>query len=123
MMSPTELDEFYVELGNRIRGARLLHQIGQEELASQLELSRASLVNIEKGRQRPMIHTLVSIAKLLNVPLHNLVPNSSPVRQDSSKRVPYSYDDILNSISDEVVWDEKTQKSVLTFLQNLKNTK
>lgn len=118
-MEPAEkLDEFYADLGIRIREARLKRNIGQDEFASQLELSRASVVNIEKGRQRPMIHTLLEISRLLKTPLQNLIPGIETKEEQTTTAT--SWNDLLDAVSDEVVWDDATRKAVMQFLNSTK---
>lgn len=67
---------FYKLLGERIRAARERHRprMSQIQLASQLSLSRASVVNIEAGRQHPPLDTLWEIADALTIELHDLIP-------------------------------------------------
>lgn len=66
--------EFYVEVGRRIRQARENLGISQQELASQVSLTRTSVTNIEKGRQKFLAHTLVDLASALQVDLMSLLP-------------------------------------------------
>ena len=47
-----ERDEFYAEVGRRVRMAREAAGLTQDALADQVELSRTSVTNIEKGRQK-----------------------------------------------------------------------
>ncbi|HYV94660.1 MAG TPA: helix-turn-helix transcriptional regulator [Chitinophagales bacterium] len=76
-MTVIEQKKFYVALGKRIKTARKQAEIKQETLASLLHLSRASIVNIEKGRQHPPIHTLCTMAQTLGVEVASLLP---PIR-------------------------------------------
>ena len=46
-----DFDELYSELGRKIRHVRESKQLTQGELAKRLGISRASVVNIEAGRQ------------------------------------------------------------------------
>ena len=57
-MISAEQNKFYVILGYRIREARIKANLKQETFATFLSLSRASIVNIEKG-----IQTLAQIKK------------------------------------------------------------
>jgi len=54
------------EIGLRIRIARKERNFSQEDLAKLVDLSRASIVNIEKGRQSPPIQTLLLLCRKLN---------------------------------------------------------
>jgi transcriptional regulator with XRE-family HTH domain len=43
-------------------------------LAEKVSLTRTTVTNIEKGRQQLLVHTLVDIAKALNVSIELLLP-------------------------------------------------
>jgi len=72
----TDFDELYRELGRKIRQARERQgeRLSQDALAKQLGISRASIVNIEAGRQRTPLHLLWQIAELLGTELTLLIP-------------------------------------------------
>lgn len=120
MLSPEEHSEFYTELGNRIREARLKAEISQDNLAEKLDLTRASIVNIEKGRQRPMIHTLVLIAELLKTSIYHLIPGAQNVDVSISANSLNSWADFTDIVSDEFMIDESTQNAVKKFVNRLK---
>ena len=46
----------------------------QEELAHRVHLKRTSITNIEKGRQKLLVHTLFDIADALDIPPTALIP-------------------------------------------------
>lgn len=73
-MTASEQKKFYTKLGACIKEARLKAGLKQETFASFLSLSRASIVNIEKGRQHPPIHLLWVIAKVLKIEVIELLP-------------------------------------------------
>ena len=77
-MTPTTSDAFYQEVGARIRGARTEASINQETLAVQLGLTRASIINLEKGRHRPSLFMLFEIANVLMCDFMELVPANPP---------------------------------------------
>lgn len=70
-----ETDHYYSLLGEKIAVLRGSMNIKQEELAEVLNISRPSMVNIEKGRQRPSIYMLQLIAEYFNVEIESLLPN------------------------------------------------
>ncbi len=79
-LSPVEPpDPFYVALGKRIQAARKRASVTQEKLGYTLNLTRTSITNIEKGRQRILVHVLVEIARVLDQPLEELVPRPGEV--------------------------------------------
>lgn len=67
MLNDAGLQYFYNRLGEIIRDARLEAGISQEVLADHLGLSRVSVVNIEKGRQKIQVHSLIEILHFLKI--------------------------------------------------------
>ncbi|WFU80746.1 helix-turn-helix transcriptional regulator [Bradyrhizobium sp. CIAT3101] len=64
----------------------------QEELARRVQLSRASITNIEKGRQRVLLHQLIEIADALDAKPSELMPSpqsqsDATMRQDVARVV------------------------------------
>lgn len=57
----------------RIRALRTDARMTQEAVALNANLDRASLVNIESGRQAPSVDTLIRIAAALGVDLRDVV--------------------------------------------------
>lgn len=64
-----DMEAIYTQIGARIRMSRDFAPLTQAELADLVGLSRASIANIETGRQRIMIHQLGVFALVLGVPL------------------------------------------------------
>ena len=67
----------YLQVGARIKSRRKHLGWTQERLAQHLGLSRASLANIEIGRQSVLLHRLYGIAGILNVEVADLLPRLS----------------------------------------------
>jgi DNA-binding XRE family transcriptional regulator len=57
---------FYAALGRQIAQARM-GRLTQDALAKKAALTRTSIINIEKGRQQVLVHTLVDIARALDI--------------------------------------------------------
>jgi transcriptional regulator with XRE-family HTH domain len=68
---------FYEEVGRRIRDARKRRTppLTQEGLAELVGLTRTSITNVEKGRQKFLLHTLADIASALQVDPASLLPH------------------------------------------------
>ena len=66
----------YRRLGIAIKERRKQLGLTQEQLSAQLEISRASLANIETGRQRLLVHQLYRLAGCLAVNVVALLPES-----------------------------------------------
>ena len=67
-------DKFYIDLGHNISSLRKRKRINQDEIGDLLKLSRPSIVNIEKGRQKLSIYMLVQLSKYFDVDLRELIP-------------------------------------------------
>jgi DNA-binding XRE family transcriptional regulator len=70
----TERNAFYVHFGQAVRQARLRRALTQSDVGEVLHLTRASVANIEAGRQQCTLQTAVTIAEMLGVPLGQLLP-------------------------------------------------
>lgn len=67
--------EIYRLIGSRIAARRKDLRLKQIEVAEQIGLTRASLANIEKGRQKVMLHQVYKIAEALKIDsILDLVP-------------------------------------------------
>src|SRR5690349_14470377 len=77
-----EPDGFYRDLGQRVRKARDQAGVTQEQLAAGVKLNRTSVTNIEKGRQRILVHTLIDIATVLRVKPELLMPRPSDEEEE-----------------------------------------
>jgi len=69
--------ELYRRLGRAIAEHRSKSGLTQVQLAAQLNLSRASVANLESGRQRIMVHQLFALANALKLDsILELVPST-----------------------------------------------
>jgi transcriptional regulator with XRE-family HTH domain len=117
-----DFDDLYRELGRRIRQARQRNgeKLSQDALAKRLGISRASVVNIEAGRQRAPLHLLWQIAELLGTDLTQLIPRSeellvpgNQVRLDK---------EMMKQIEEAAHGDPDTMKVLTGFVGKLKAT-
>ena len=65
----------YETVGKRIRDTRKIAKLTQEGLATRVNLTRTSVTNIEKGRQKLLLHTLFELATAMKVPVAQLMPD------------------------------------------------
>lgn len=86
-MSSEGIDDFYREVGSRIRQHRSERPLTQQELAERVGLSRAAIANIELGRQRIALHMLLRFADALGVPPGRFLP-VKPVPDSEEPEVP-----------------------------------
>jgi DNA-binding XRE family transcriptional regulator len=75
----TDFDEVYRVLGRKVRQMREIQRLSQDQLAQRLGISRASMVNIEAGRQRAPLHLLWQIAEVLHSKLIDMIPTPEDV--------------------------------------------
>lgn len=73
-----------VEIGGRIRRARLMAGMTQEELAGALAVDRTRLSKIEQGRLGLEIGLLLRVAEVIGVPLAQLIPRLGPPYEPAS---------------------------------------
>ena len=78
-MTDQEKKLLYNQIGKNIRSTREKLKIKQTEFAKILEISRASIVNIEKARQHPPLHLLFDIARVLKVTTTDLIPDAESI--------------------------------------------
>lgn len=65
-ISTADTKELYKYFGAKIREARERTGLTQQEVATKAGLQRTSITNVEAGRQRTPIETMMKIADVLN---------------------------------------------------------
>ena len=78
-----KIEAFYEILGSNIQGARDRLKMTQTQLGLALmpPSTRASIANIENGKQRVLVHTLVQLARALETKVEKLIPSEAPAGQ------------------------------------------
>jgi transcriptional regulator with XRE-family HTH domain len=81
------IEPFYVEVGRRIQKLRNTRQLSQEALGLKLDpaVTRASIANIEAGKQRILAHTLVQIADALDAELAEIALADKPITRTAQE--------------------------------------
>ena len=74
-----ETDAFYASLGRCIQVLRNARGLTQEQLGSRIvpRVTRASIANIEAGKQGVLAHTLVQLARVLATTPQDLLPRET----------------------------------------------
>jgi transcriptional regulator with XRE-family HTH domain len=72
-MHASDTTLFYKSLGDFVRQRRRKLQFTQAALAAKLAMSRASIANIETGRQKLLVHQLHQLAVALGLPAVDLL--------------------------------------------------
>ena len=73
-MQDFDKEQFYQQIGKRIKRERSISGINQEQLGKKVGISRVSVVNIEKGKQMPPVHVIWKIASALDTTVDRLFP-------------------------------------------------
>jgi transcriptional regulator with XRE-family HTH domain len=67
------MDFTWAEMGDRIKALRIARGLTQPALAASANITQAGLFRIEAGETNPQLTTLQSIARVLKVPVRELV--------------------------------------------------
>jgi len=83
-----KIEPFYEILGSKIQEAREEQNMTQARLGLSLNppSTRASIANIENGKQRVLVHTFVQLAKALAVDIQELMPAADPPAQAANSK-------------------------------------
>ncbi|MGC3991999.1 MAG: helix-turn-helix transcriptional regulator [Chthoniobacteraceae bacterium] len=73
--------QIYKHLGSRIKALRA-DKFSQDQLAQAVDLTRTSIVNIEAGRQKLLVHNLFMIADALGVQPSDILCFNEPLGQN-----------------------------------------
>jgi transcriptional regulator with XRE-family HTH domain len=71
---PVLKEKIYETLGRLVADRRKGAGLSQKALADSLGLSRASITNIERGKQPVQLHLIFKIANVLRVDVRELIP-------------------------------------------------
>ncbi len=96
-MTDENKKRFYSQLGKTISIKRNEVQLSQAQVAERVSMSRASIVNIEKGRQYPPAHLLWSLSKVFNIELEDLFPEFDLI----TEKINPNFEKLLKSINPE----------------------
>lgn len=64
----------HLQIGRKLKAIRTARGLTQEVIAVHLGVTRASIANLEGGRQAPMIATLYDLSLFYKVPIRRLLP-------------------------------------------------
>jgi transcriptional regulator with XRE-family HTH domain len=99
------VEAFYESLGRRVEEVRRKQALTQEQLGDRLspKMTRAAISNMERGRQRVLVHVLVNLAQALNTDVADLLPTTRPqveeghdaeVHAELARKLPHSADKV-----------------------------
>lgn len=99
-----DADSLYLRLGDLVRQhrRRVRPRLTQEEVAKRVGLTRTSITNIEKGRQRIQLHQLYDLAAAIETTPESLLPEMMPVAP--SKEIDRRLREKADASPDEREW-------------------
>src|SRR2546430_16010603 len=78
--------EIYRVIGQRVRAERHKRKLTQDELAEMAQLTRTSITNIERGRQKLLLHTLFAFAAAFEIEAKELLADICLPRHRAIKK-------------------------------------
>ena len=117
-----DVQGLYLAVGRKIRAARerSTPRLSQDKLAKRLGISRASIVNIEAGRQHAPLDLLWNIAQILELELTILIPQRAELL--AIDNVVELNDKMRNQIEVEASGNATLKKSLTTIVGRLLTT-
>ena len=112
-MTKSNQGKFYLELGSAIREARKNIEYSQEYVSLKVGKSRASIVNIEKGRQHPPPHLIWELAELLKVKVSELIPKFTALDENEINNV---FERKINKTAEMGRINEDSRKKINSFV-------
>lgn len=108
-------DPLYQEIGRRLARARAAAGLSQAKLAAKVRVTRTSVVNVERGRQRPPVHLLWDMAAALDVEVTSLLPQR---RELAERGTPVQLDPTVVAYIEQAARDDPgTKRLLLDFIQ------
>lgn len=106
----------YKLLGNQIKTRREELRINQIDLGLKAGIGRASISNIESGRQKPPLSVLYQICNALDIDIQVLLPTYSDVQREIQNSKKTDLEDYFNKYN----LDTKTQEQIANLLKGIK---
>jgi len=115
-------DLLYKLVGSKVRAARerVRPSMSQNALAKKVELTRASIVNIEAGKQRAPLHVLSAIAEVLGTELVALIPRTTELAE-AEEPLKLS-DEAVKKIEAAANGDPLTRTYLMKFINTATNS-
>ena len=110
----------YKAIGKRVQNRRTAQKISQAELAKKISVTSPHISNIERGKTKVSLPTLMEIARALNTTLDDLVCDSLPEAKDI---ILGDFSDTLRSCSNQelgIISD--VTKALLQSMRTRKST-
>jgi len=107
--------DFYLAIGKNIKLFRERSNFKQDAFAQLLGLSRASIVNIEKGRQNPSLFLIWKMSKIFDISIEKLCGLTDTLDSPTVGRLSPNIEKRLN----EIIEPDIKMKLTKFFVDNL----
>lgn len=115
MLSKQEQDAFYKKVGLLIKAQRQKAAMSQEDLSKKLGfVSRISVANIESGKQKIQLHTLIEISDFLKLPVNDFIPPIEAVRKNVNPKL---LKKIGKEVNRKVIRDSISEEKLTAFVR------
>lgn len=116
-MTESDKERLHRVIGENIRFARERANLKQEAFADRIGLSRASVINIEKGRQAPPLYLIWEISRILEVPVQDFFPKQEPYTNLTENKNSVELEEsIVKSLDKHFDPAEESKEKVISFL-------
>lgn len=105
----------YQILGANIKSRREELNMNQNELGKKVDIGRASISNIEKGRQKPPLSVIYKICHELDVDVHSILPTYIEIENELN----FEKESSFKKLFDHYDLDENTQKEIDDLFKDL----
>lgn len=102
--------QLYSKIGVQLKELRTSRGYTQQDVANAVGLTRTSVVNIEKGRQRVPLHILYAISKFVDIEPRDLIPTLTELDSSDSNA------NHLDHVQSREDLDQNERKSLASFL-------
>jgi transcriptional regulator with XRE-family HTH domain len=93
----------YDIVGDKVREKREANKLSQKELASEIGISRSSVVNIENGRQHTPLHVLWKMSDVFGIHVSELLPSKAELDSKTPSLSEYKDDPELKKVLEEFI--------------------
>ena len=98
-----------IEIGRRLKKARLDAGLTQNDAATQLGITYQAISNYERGKNRVDTDTLTNLCRIYNIHISDVLGVSSPSSQSSEE----SYDDRFEKVSPNNEAETNAKKNII----------